>query len=147
MILLVAIGNTLRRDDGAAHRVLELLGPDTGYETLACHQLLPEMAEDMAAADLVIFIDADLGAGPSRLEPLQAGISSNPLGGHFLRPEELVALSNRLFNFKGSAWLCRVPGEDFGDGQGLSRLAEENCRRAAHILLKRLELNRAFATR
>jgi hydrogenase maturation protease len=138
MTLLIAIGNTLRRDDGAAHRVLELLGSGADCATRACHQLLPEMAEEMAAADTVIFIDADLNPGPVCLEQVCAGASRNLLGGHLVGPAELVALSERLFDFKGRAWLCHVPGEDFSDGEGLSALAEENCRQAAHLVRQQL---------
>jgi hypothetical protein len=39
----------------------------------------------------------------------------------------------------GEAWLCRIPGEDFGDGQGLSPIAEGNARAAAMLLRDLLE--------
>jgi len=138
MTLLVAIGNTLRRDDGAAHRVLELLPLSAGVETLCCHQLTPEMSEEIGAADTVVFIDADVNPGPARLEPIEPGAGLNPLGGHFLRPQELLAIAQRLFAFRGEAWLCHVPGADFGDGEGLSPVAEANARAAAQLIRQRL---------
>ena len=134
MTLLVAIGNTLRRDDGAAHRVLELLELPAGVQAICCHQLTPEMSEEIAAADTVVFIDADVNPGTAQLEPLELGAGLNPLGGHFLRPEELLAIAQRLFAFRGEAWLCHVPGEDFGDGAGLSPVAEANAREAAQLI-------------
>ncbi len=137
MTLLVAIGNTLRRDDGAAHRVLELLELPAGVPTISCHQLTPEMSEEIAAADAVVFIDADVNPGAAQLESLESGAGLNPLGGHFLRPQELLAIAQRLFAFRGEAWLCHVPGTDFGEGEGLSPVAEANARAAAQLIRRR----------
>jgi len=134
MMLLIAIGNTLRRDDGAAHRVLEHLELPAGVEAISCHQLTPEMSEEIALADTVIFIDADVNPGPAQLEPIEPGAGLNPLGGHFLTPQEVLAIAQRLFAFRGVAWLCHVPGEDFGEGEGLSPMAEANARAAAQLL-------------
>ena len=138
MTLLVAIGNTLRRDDGAAHRVLELLELPAGVESISCHQLTPEMSEEIAAADAVVFIDADVNPGTAQLEPLEPGAGLNPLGGHFLRPQELLAIAQRLFAFRGVAWLCHVPGADFGEGEGLSPVAEANARAAAQLIRRQM---------
>jgi len=134
MTLLIAIGNTLRRDDGAAHRVLELVGPAPGMRAVNCHQLTPEVAEDVAGADQVVFIDADLRPGEARLEVLEAGAGWNALGGHALRPWEVLALAVKLFGFGGKAWLCHVPGVDFEEGEGLSSTAERNALAAADLL-------------
>ncbi len=132
MTILIAVGNTLRRDDGVAHRVLELLEPPPGVVFRSCHQLTPEMAEEIAPADTVIIIDADVAPGEPRLEKVEER-SDNPLT-HVVRPAELVALSRSLFSFRGGAWLCRVPGIDFGQGAGLSAEAEANARIAADLL-------------
>lgn len=134
MTLLVAIGNTLRRDDGAAARVLELLGCVQGATAVACHQLTPELAEDAARSRAVVFIDADLEPGPVRLEPLAAPAGAAPPSSHFLSPGQLVALASLLYSFRGEAWLCRVPGEDFGEGAGLSPHATANAEAAAALL-------------
>jgi hydrogenase maturation protease len=132
MTVLIAVGNTLRRDDGVARRVLELLGPTTGAVTLSCHQLTPEMAEEIAPADTIVIIDADVIPGEPRLEKVEEH-PDNPLT-HVVRPAELVALSRRVFSFRGEAWLCRVPGIDFGQGAGLSAEAEANACAAAGLL-------------
>ncbi len=134
MTLLVAIGNTLRRDDGAAARVLELLGTVEGATAVACHQLTPELAEDIGRARAVVFIDADLEPGPARLELLMAPAGLAPLSPHFLSPAQLMALAEQLYSFSGEAWLCRVPGEDFHDGIGLSARSEANAEAAATLL-------------
>lgn len=134
MTLIIGIGNPLRRDDGVAERVLELLGPVPRARTLVCHQLLPELAEDVAAADRVIFVDADLEPGAPRLEPLETAAAPVSLVGHSLSPAQLLALASALYGFQGTAWLCRVPGVDFGDGAGLSPVAEANARQAVVLL-------------
>lgn len=130
--LIYAIGNPLRRDDGAAQRVAELLGP--GEYTLHCpRELMPEMAEDVAAVDRVIFIDADYQPGEARLESLKA-VCCPGLLSHGLRPCDLLSLTRKLYGFQGEAWVCRVPGEDFGQGEGLSQAAERNALRAAGLV-------------
>jgi hydrogenase maturation protease len=134
MTLLVAIGNTLRRDDGAAHRVLELLELPAEVEAISCHQLTPELSEEIGSVDTVVFIDADVNPGLAQLEPIESGACLNPLGGHFLRPQELLAIAQRLFAFQGKALLCHVPGEDFGEGEGLSPVAEANAHVAAKLV-------------
>lgn len=134
MTLIIGIGNPLRRDDGVAERVLDLLGHVPQTRTLVCHQLLPELAEDLAAADRVIFVDADLEPGVPRLERLNATAGALSLVGHSLSPAQLLALASALYGFRGVAWLCRVPGVDFGDGAGLSPVAEANARQAVVLL-------------
>jgi hydrogenase maturation protease len=129
--VLIAIGNTLRRDDGAAHRVLDLLG---AVEGIRCHQLTPEMAEEIAGAERVVFIDADIEPGEARIEPLDEGSAIGRSPTHFVHPAELVALARQLFGFQGKAWLCHVPGEDFSDGEDLSPVAEASATAAAKLL-------------
>jgi hydrogenase maturation protease len=129
--LWIAIGNTLRRDDGAAHRVLDLLG---AVEGIRCHQLTPEMAEEISTAEKVVFIDADINPGEARIEPLDDGSAMGRSPTHFVNPAELVALARQLFGFAGKAWLCHVPGEDFSDGEGLSPVAEAHAKAAATLL-------------
>jgi len=132
--VLIALGNTLRRDDGVAHRAIELLGPVRGATVIDRIQLSPEIAEDIAEAGTVVFIDADLEAGETRIEPVAGPVArSSPLA-HSVSPEEVLELSRRLFGFTGQAWLCRIPAQDFSAGEGLSELAERNAQVAAQLL-------------
>jgi hydrogenase maturation protease len=132
--LIYAIGNPLRRDDGVARRVAELLGAGS-WTIQTPRELLPEMVDDVAAAARVIFIDADYTPGGVRLEHLKATCCPGLLS-HGLRPCDLLSLTRKLHGFRGEAWLCRVPGEDFEQGEGLSSLAEQNAARAAELLLR-----------
>jgi Ni,Fe-hydrogenase maturation factor len=59
-LLVVGYGNPLRSDDGIAWHAAEQVRqelPDAA-RVICVHQLTPELAEDVAAADVVIFLDA-----------------------------------------------------------------------------------------
>ena len=124
---LIAIGNVLRRDDGAAHRALELLGG-----TRAVMQLTPEIASEIAMCDRVMFLDASIDPGESRIER----VSPHATGSftHDLTPGAVVYLAEHLYGFRGEAFLCRIPGVDFGMGEGLSPEAQHNVEIAIRLV-------------
>ena len=122
--LLIAVGNRLRRDDGVAHAVLEGLSSANDVESRAFLQLTPEVAEDIAGYDPVIFIDSDAGLAELSLEPLDQ-LPSPPALTHVSRPAEIVELSTALLGFAGRIFLCRIPVDDLTVGEGLTRRASE----------------------
>lgn len=91
---------------------------------------------DFAAAGCVIFVDADVQPGDARIEEINSASAGRAAMGHAVGPAELVAIAEKLFGFNGKAWLCRVPGEDFGDGVGLSERAELSAQSATALLLR-----------
>jgi hydrogenase maturation protease len=128
--MFIAIGNRLRRDDGVAHTVLESLAGSHDVESRYLLQLAPEIADDIAGYDLVVFLDSDAGA----LELSVETVDPSPAGRvftHVAGPAEIVGLSRALFGFKGRAFLCRIPAYDFSSKEGLSRRAETRAREAA----------------
>ncbi len=132
--LLIALGNAWRRDDGAAARAVQLLGALPGVETRVQIQPTPELAADMAEAEVVVFIDADLGPGQACIEPLQPSPPSPGGIGHSLQPGEVLLLARELFGFGGACYLCRIPGRDFGEGEGLTEETECQAGQAAELL-------------
>ncbi len=114
--LLIACGNPLRRDDGAAHRVLRFLAPAPDRVFREVLQLTPELAEEIARFDRVVFLDADAGSNVLAIEPLCRTMAHSPLS-HFSTPAEIVALARALFGFAGDALLCRIPADDFSAGE------------------------------
>lgn len=125
--LILACGNTLRCDDG--------IGPAlcTWAETrftaqpqvhaIARQQWTPDLAEDIAASEAVIFIDCSLDAGPGlvQLRDVQPAEShtADP-GKHHLDAPALLALTRQLYNkAPHKAWqltvgaACVELGEDF----------------------------------
>lgn len=125
--LIVAVGNRLRRDDGVAHHVLDLLGSLPGVQTRALFQLTPELAQEIADFDVILFIDADLSAAAVSLEPLEPPALRAPALAHVSHPAEVVAMSRALFGLAGRAYLCRIPVNDLSHGEGLSRRSAAFC--------------------
>ena len=128
--LILAVGNALRRDDGAAHFVLSRLGSAPAVQTRALLQLTPELAEEIADFDVILFIDADASVPAVTLEPLDPSPAEAPSFTHVSRPAEIVALSRALYGFAGRAFLCRIPVDDLSAGEGLSHRATVYCQDA-----------------
>lgn len=128
--LLIACGNPLRRDDGVAPEVLRLIASTPDRELRAVQQLTPELAEEIARFDRVVFLDADAGSARLTIEPLGATMPRSPLT-HVSTPAEIIALSRALFGFVGEALLCRIPAREFSPGENLSPYALQFARQAA----------------
>lgn len=122
-ILILSLGNQLRRDDGAAHHVLNRLQPTAKVEARALFQLTPEVAQEIANFQVVLFIDADASVAAVTLESLEPSLVKETPLTHVSRPRGVVALSRALFGFAGKAFLCRIPVEDLSAGEGLSSRA------------------------
>ncbi len=147
-ILIIGIGNTLRRDDGAGWffaaalaAALEQTGRRVHLELH--HQLIPELA--MEAAELqpvaILFVDASLSVQKAAFSPLGA-TAVDPAAGHTLTPATLLALMRRLYGVDAPGWLVQTPAEDFTHGEGLSELAQRGVQTAsalAVLLVSRLE--------
>jgi len=118
--MLIAIGNRERRDDGVAHTVLESLACRHAVELRSVLQLAPEIADDIAGYDLVIFLDADARASELSIQTVDPS-PANGVFTHVAGPAEIVGLAGVLFGFKGRALLCRIPAYDFSWEEGLSR--------------------------
>ncbi len=152
MILLVACGNTLRRDDGAGLELAQRLGArcrPSDLEIHRCHQLTPDLGLLLAAPGVaaVLFADAAMCMGEEdlaspMLRRISAGGGALPLG-HHLAPEALLALAATLYGRRPPAWQVVIPGIDFDFGEGLSPLAAESVARAEREIEAFLVLIRA----
>lgn len=116
MTLLVAIGNSLRGDDAAAHAVLDRIPASGKHTARTVHQLTPELAAEMARFATVVFLDADAEANTLTIERLDTAAKPRSPLSHGATPEEIVALSAALFGFGGRALLCRIPARRFDAG-------------------------------
>lgn len=117
--LLLAYGNTLRRDDGAAHAVVQRLVPAPMLEVHDCRQLLPEHAELLTRGQQVIFVDAAVGIQTVSPQRIQGG-GSPPSFNHSCDPAWLLALAGTLYEHRPVAWMVRIPAHDLSLGEGLS---------------------------
>jgi hydrogenase maturation protease len=139
--LIIGYGNELRRDDGAGPAVARAVADFDidGVLVATAHQLLPEHCEAIAAAAMVVFVDACLGdPGCVSVRRLQAAdrASWSP---HRCHPAALLALAGHLYGNIPDAWIVTVPALDLALGEGLSPRARDGVHEAAHRILKLLE--------
>ncbi len=115
-ILVIGYGNTLRGDDGVGPRVAEAVGKLRlpGVRTLICPLLTPELADPIAHAATVIFVDAAVDALQEvswrKLEPNE----SSQLMAHAADPRTMLALSRDVFGHVPEAWWLTIPATDLG---------------------------------
>ncbi len=136
MILLIACGNSLRRDDGAGLLLAELLERiwrlgNCRVQRISVHQLTPELAELIAAERVaaVVFFDSRVTTekqGKHGVEVRRLTLrSSSPSLGHYCNPETMMLYARWLHGKKIPCWKVAVPGRDFAHGEGLSTMAQE----------------------
>ena len=123
--LILACGNTLRGDDGAgpwlAAWAEERFRAEAGVRVLARQQWTPELAEDVARSESVLFIDCSIDSDPGsvRLTPVEPTSSGQGLATHHLGAPELLALSQELYgSLPREALLLTI-------GAGSTKLSEE----------------------
>jgi hydrogenase maturation protease len=131
--LVIGIGNTLRRDDGLGPWLAEQIAAWRLPAVAICsvHQLTPELVEEIAKHERVLFLDACASDDRSRIVKVHPSIGANQLG-HALSPGDLLSLTDRLGLRRPRAWMATVLGADFGFGEGLSHDAT---RRGAEALV------------
>jgi hydrogenase maturation protease len=102
--LILACGNTLRGDDGVGLWLAEWaeqhFAKQPGVRIIADHQWTPELAEDVAHAQSVLFIDCSLDSEPGSLNltPVLPTTGSPEHNTHHLGADELLALGRELYN-------------------------------------------------
>jgi Ni,Fe-hydrogenase maturation factor len=170
---VIGYGNDLRGDDAlgplAATAVAAWDMP--GVQALAVHQLMPELAEALAEADLAIFVDARVptparkreqlsphlpawergvgggGGGGEEfvsVQPIEPAAADAALG-HTGDPHALLALTKALYDRSPLAWSITVPARSFAFGAGLSPAAERGLA-AALQQISDLIVNATYAT-
>jgi hydrogenase maturation protease len=110
--LVVGVGNVLRGDDGVAFRAIGRIAADprcAGVTAMARHQLTPELAELVAAADRFILVDADATTPPGVVAVRRLAVDGggDPLS-HHVAPEGLLALAQLLYGHAPPAWTVSV---------------------------------------
>lgn len=116
--LVIGYGSPIRGDDAlgplAADALLGQPLPE-GVEVLSRHVLTAELAENIAAADRVIFLDAaaDGEPGEVRVRRLQPDAGAVSTMAHFLDPRELLAWCQTLYQREPAAYLVSAAGQTF----------------------------------
>ena len=89
------------------------------------HQLLPELAEEVAELGpcAVVIADAAVGVDGPQVERIEPGASGPGLG-HALGAGELVLWLRELYSVPAPVWQIRLPAVDFEHGVGFSPQAQ-----------------------
>jgi hydrogenase maturation protease len=127
-ILAIGYGNELRSDDGLGPKVVSEIDHWRlpGLCALTCHQLTPELADPISAADEVIFFDAAVTASNEvQVRPLQPAASARILA-HLSNPSVVLALARDVFGRSPPGWWITVPALDFSFGDKLSAGGKTN---------------------
>jgi hydrogenase maturation protease len=128
-ILIVGFGNPLRSDDGLGPRVAEelLRNPLPAAEILVRHQLTPELAETVAHAELVLFVDATRRPGSDELRCVRVDASvATATFTHELTPAAILSLAEKVYGTSPPAFEVSLHGECFDLGERFSpKIAEK----------------------
>ncbi len=101
--LILACGNTLREDDGVgpwlADWAQEHFGNQPEIRVLSRHQWTPDLVEDIAAVQSVLFIDCTIDSAPGQviLAPVEPASAMPRMLTHHLNASDLLALSRDLY--------------------------------------------------
>lgn len=131
-LLVIGYGNELRSDDGVGPKVAAAVTEwnSTGIRALPCHQLTPELAEPIASAKQVVFVDAAAAsAGCVQLRQLDP-IDGAEVMTHSADPRWLLSLAKQVFGSCPTAWSLSIPTENLGFGEELSSLARKGLKDA-----------------
>lgn len=125
-VLVIGCGNTLRGDDAAGVRAVEMFSHrHPNIDCLCMHQLTPELAEQIADYDTVIFIDADANATQSCARAIALCVGTEQPRTHFVSPESLIALSQHLYRrVPATAYTIGIPATQFEFSEQLSSSTE-----------------------
>ena len=102
--LILACGNTLRSDDGIGPWLAEWaedrFRSEAGLRVLARQQWTPELAEVVAHAHAVLFIDCSVDSAPGsvKIAPVESNIALQGIATHHQGAAELLALTRDLYS-------------------------------------------------
>ncbi len=125
--LILACGNTLRGDDGVGLWLAEWaerrFADQPGLRVLASFQWTPDLAEDVARAGSVLFIDCAVDSAPGSIK--LAAVEPTPPGRghstHHLDAAELLALARDFYNsLPRNAQLLTIGAGSTELGEGFS---------------------------
>ena len=136
--LLLACGNSLRQDDGVGLQIAvaaEELFPAARLRIVAAQQFTPEMAADLAATELVIFVDACATDEPGAIRVVSLAACNEVPETHRLDPPALLAMAQSLCG-RAPARACAltIGAGSFGYGEEISGPLRQAVPRALRLL-------------
>ena len=141
--LILACGNSTRSDDGVGPFLAEWaenrFRNNASVRVVSRQQWTPELAEEVAAADSVLFVDssADSAPGRVRLIPIEAKNGNRGAATHHVDAPELLGLTHALYGSRTAhAMLLTVGAGSTEFGETFSDRVEAALPRAQGILEK-----------
>lgn len=141
--LILACGNTTRSDDGVGPFLAEWAEKRFSNNANVCvlsrQQWTPEMAEEVAVAESVIFVDssADSAPGHVHLIPVEAKTGGSGARTHHVDAPELLGLTQAFYGSRPAhAMLLTVGIGSTEFGETFSECVEASLPRARDILEK-----------
>ena len=134
--LVIGFGNALREDDGLGRYVAELLRVDAdgmNIDIVQCHQLIPELAADVAASSLVVFLDARVDREPGSVSCEPVFPDRTKIWPHHLSSAQLMALAAELTDLLPPAFLVTGGIARTGWGERLSAASIDAAQRMAGV--------------
>ena len=140
--LIIGYGNPDRQDDGVAWHILTRLAEDMGRlippmdegyfpngenpDLLFTLQLIPDLAETIAAYQRVCFVDAHTGNVPEdvNVAEVKAEYQRSPFT-HHMTANTCLSLVQTIYNRNPQAILISVRGYEFGFSHELSPATHE----------------------
>jgi hydrogenase maturation protease len=132
--LIIGYGNVLRGDDSAGVRAATALR-EAGVPALDVHQLVPELAEAVAAAERVIFIDADAALAPGEVRVTPVTPESGSVLEHHATPTNLLSLAYDIYGHAPQAVVIGIGGESHDFGDAVSPSALEGIKEAVRLCM------------
>lgn len=136
--VLLACGNSLREDDGVGLRIaeaVEQLVPSSRLRIVAAQQFTPEMAADLAATDLAIFVDACAADDPGAIRVSLVVASAGSPETHRLDPPALLAMASSLCgHMPARAFALTVGAARFGYGTEIAGPVRQAIPRACRLV-------------
>ena len=125
-VLVIGYGNTLRGDDAAGVHAAGLIAQRHPEIICVCvHQLVPELAEQIAEYDIVFFIDAQKDIIETSARLIVPNVNADQPRTHFISPESLLALSLQLYqHLPAKAYVVGIPATQFEFSEELSEQTE-----------------------
>jgi hydrogenase maturation protease len=122
-VLVVGFGNPLRSDDGLGWHIARQVSREyerDKVESIALHQLTPEVAELASRAELILFVDASCRgeAGTAHCEQIYPAEGESQ-GSHEFTPAAVLQLAEDLYGRAPKAYLLTIAGECFEAGESL----------------------------
>jgi len=136
--LLLACGNSLRRDDGVGLKIAEAaehLFPASRLRIVAATQFTPEMAAELAETELAIFVDASADDEPGSIRVLPVTAHDDNPETHRLDPPALLAMAQSLCGHAPArAFVLTIGAGSFGYGEEISGPLRQAVPRALRLV-------------